>query len=134
MTRKRTLTIISFLLNSPASPASPASAQDIVLTEFGGDVRKGTYHGPRTTIDWKGRSGELTRWCRYESADDALNGAFCADRWPMQSLNDLSRRARGNIYYGGARSFSSEPASPNSFKILSSISSCNFGLNTFHLV
>lgn len=45
MTRKRTLTIVSFLLDSPASPASPASAQDIVLTEFGGDIRKGRITG-----------------------------------------------------------------------------------------
>jgi len=70
MTRKRTLTIINFLLDSPASPAS---AQDIVLTEFGGYVRKGTYHGPRTTIDWKGCSGEEAR---VECTPSRLHGLF----------------------------------------------------------
>ena len=56
---------------------------------------KGRITGLDATIDWKGCSREEARvgW-RYESGDDAFNGAFCADRWPMQGLNDL----RGNIY------------------------------------
>ena len=60
---------------------------------------KGRITGLDATIDWKGYNREEARvgW-RYESVDDAFNGAFCADRWPMQGLNDLSRKARGNIY------------------------------------
>ena len=60
---------------------------------------KGRITGLDATIDWKGCSREEARvgW-RYESGDDAFNGAFCADRWPMQGLNHLSRKARRNIY------------------------------------